>query len=681
MTRLFLRAPLGALPLIALLARTGAWADTAALQPVIVTGNPLRSEQFAAPASSLSGTELALRRGGSLGETLEGLPGLASTWFGPNANRPVIRGQDGDRIRVLSNAGASLDASSLSFDHAVPIDPLVVERIEVLRGPAALLYGGSAVGGVVNAIDNRIPRAPLAGTAGVAEARWGGAAAERGLSALLETGSSGLALHADAFWRRTDDLRVPAFEPPAEDGGSERPERRTRVRNSDSSAHGGALGGSLLWNHGFLGASLNSYRNDYGIVAEEDVRIRMQRDQLALAGEVRALSGFFNTLRAQASLSDYRHEEVEGSGAVGTTFKNRGGDLRLEAVHARLPLGAGQLEGVLGFQAERARFEALGEEAFVPSTRSRSAAVFLHEQWQLGAPLMLNAGLRVERAAQDSAGDADPAEPRFGPALQRRFSPRSASVGAVWNLDAQWQLSSSATYTERAPTSYELFAKGVHAATASYEQGDPEQAKERGRNLDLALQWKQGHGLFKLGAFWSRFANYIALVHAGLPEHVDDAGDSLPVYVFQGLPAPRLYGWNWKAAGACPGGPARPGPRSPAGHGARRQLAAASAVRLAPLRATLALHWQLQDLSLKAELQHATRQSRVPGDDRPTLAWTQLHLAASYALRLAGADGLAFIKLNNLGNQLAYNASTVGTLRPLTPLPGRAVMAGLRLSF
>jgi len=146
-------------------------AQVTQLDPVVVTGNPLRSDELAAPVSVLSGDALVLRRGSSLGDTLNGQPGVSSTYFGPNANRPVIRGLDGDRVRILGNAGASFDASSLSFDHAVPIDPLVIERIEVLRGPAALLYGGSAVGGVVNALDNRIPKSPLNAPTGAAERR------------------------------------------------------------------------------------------------------------------------------------------------------------------------------------------------------------------------------------------------------------------------------------------------------------------------------------------------------------------------------------------------------------------------------------------------------------------------------------------------------------------------------
>ena len=396
------------------------------LAPVVVTGNPLGSTAVATPSTVLTGDELVMRRGSSLGETLDGLPGVSASYFGPNANRPIIRGQDGDRIRVLSNSGASLDASSLSFDHAVPIDPLVVERIEVLRGPAALLYGGSAVGGVVNAIDNRIPRNPLQSLSGAGEVRFGGPANERGASALMETGGTGYALHADAFWRKTDDLRVPEFDRPLGDGTTE---RRKRISDSASDAKGGAFGGSAVWDHGYLGAAVDTYRNNYGAVAEEGVVIHMKRNKLALAGEVRDMGGFISTLRAQFGYTDYVHQEVEGSGEVGTTFKNKGSDFRLESVHAKTAVGSGQLEGVFGLQGESATFEALGEEGFVPTTHTRQLAAFVLEQWKLGNGLQLSAGARYQHDRVRSDGDADPAEVKFGPAQAHSFSPTSASLG------------------------------------------------------------------------------------------------------------------------------------------------------------------------------------------------------------------------------------------------------------
>ncbi len=663
----------------AMAASAPAWAQqTLPAAVVVITGNPLGSGEVATPSSVLSGNGLVLRRGSSLGETLDGLPGVSSSYFGPNANRPMIRGQDGDRIRVLNNAGASLDASSLSFDHAVPIDPLVLERIEVLRGPAALLYGGSAVGGVVNAIDNRIPRSLLSGVSGAVEARFGGAARERGMSALVEAGRDGFALHADAFKRRTEDLHVPAFERPLADGTTE---RRTRIVNSASEARGGALGASRVWEHGYLGLSADTYRNDYGIVAEEDITIQMRRDKLALAGELRSPDGFIRTLRAQAASTDYQHQEIEGDGSVGTTFKTRGSDARVEAVHRAFGLGSGRVEGTLGMQFESARFSALGEEAFVPSTHTRQAAVFVLERWSWSDAGHLSAGVRAEQVRVRSEGDADASMVQFGPSQQRSFSPSSASVGAVFKLNAAWQASASAAYTERAPTSYELYANGVHAATGVFERGDTAQALERGRNIDLSLAWRSGAHSFKIGVFDSRFSNYILLATTGEPDFVDDAGDSFPVFAFQGVRA-HLYGLEAEATWRAWAG------SSNIDIDAKLDLVQASNLdsgealpRQPPLRATVGLNWHQGAWMARAEVQRASAQTRVPSSDEATAGWTLVNLSASYALSMGAQEALLFAKLQNAGNALAYSAATTGTLRKLSPLPGRGLTLGLRVAF
>lgn len=311
---------------------------------VVVTGNPLHSAQIAAPSNVLAGDGLVLRRGSTLGETLDGLPGLSSSYFGPNANRPMIRGQDGDRIRILSNSGVPLDVSSLSDDHAVPIDPLVIERVEVLRGPAALLYGGGAIGGVVNAIDNRIPKAAIDGVGDAAELRYGGPATERGAGALVETGGNGLAVHADAFWRKTNDMTVPRYLRPTEGVGLV---PQTRILNSSSKSYGGAVGGSMVWDKGYFGASVDTFHSDYGTVAEENVTIDMYLNKLTFAGEVRDLDGLVSAVSGQWLVSDYQHEEIE-DGAVATTFKNKGSDVRLQAEHRKFEVGGGKLAGVFG---------------------------------------------------------------------------------------------------------------------------------------------------------------------------------------------------------------------------------------------------------------------------------------------------------------------------------------------
>lgn len=648
------------------------------LPTVVVTGNPLGSTAVATPSTVLKGDELTLRRGSSLGETLDGLPGVSASYFGPNANRPIIRGQDGDRIRVLNNSGASLDASSLSFDHALPIDPLVIERIEVLRGPAALLYGGSAVGGVVNAIDYRIPRTASQGVSGLGEVRFGGPANERGASALVETGGPGFALHADAFWRKTDDLRVPEFNRPLDDGTTE---QRKRISNSASDAKGGAIGGSAIWDHGYLGAAIDTYRNNYGVVAEEGIVINMKRDKLALAGEVRDMRGPISTVRSQLGYTDYVHQEVEGSGEIGTTFKTKGSDFRVEAVHAKTAVARGQLEGVFGLQGESSTLEARGEEAFVPTTHTRQLAAFLFEQWKLDNGLQLSAGARYQRDRMRSDGDADPEDARFGPAQERRYAPASASLGAVFDLTSAWQLTANGAYTERSPASYELYANGVHAATGTFERGNVNQQKERSRGLDVGFQFKREAMRLKGGTFYTRFANYIALLPTGEPDFVD-GGEAFPVYEFQGVPA-RLYGLEFE--GETPVWSSSTAKLDADGRAdwvrADNLQTGEPLPRIAPVRVTLGLNWLQGAWSARAEVLNAQRQNRVPSNNTATPGWTLVNLSASYKIRLANADGLLFVKLNNLGDRLAYNAATIETVRPLAPLGGRALMVGLRLAL
>lgn len=646
-------------------------APVASLPPVVVTGNPLGSRDLATPVSVLAGDELTLRRGSSIGETLSGTPGVSSSWFGPNANRPVIRGLDGDRVRMLSNAGASLDASGLSFDHAVPIDPLIVERIEVLRGPGALLYGGSAVGGVVNTLDNRIPAERLQGVAGAAEVRLGGAASERGGALLVEAGNGPIALHADVFGRNTDDLRVPDHTP-VEDGAAL--PTTDRVRNSASRARGGALGASVFFEHGHVGLSVDTYDSRYGVVVEPDITIDMKRDHVGLAGELRFEGAPVRKLKAQLNHTRYRHQEIEGSGEIGTTFETSGQELRVEAEHAPI----GPVRGVVGMQVEDSDFSALGEEAFVPSTRTRRQALFALEElpWSAGT---LSAGLRLEHAHVASDGDADPADARFGPAAERSFSSQSASLSNVFRLTPGWSLSGALSYTERAPTSYELYANGVHAATGVYERGDVALQSERGGNLDVALEWKAGADQLRLGAYAARFSRYISLEATGNDVTVE--GEDFAEYAYRPVRA-RLHGVEVNGRRRLLDGPVALDLAGKLDIARGTNADTGSPLpRMAPLRAALSLDATHGPWGGRIELDHAARQKRVAADDVPTEGYTIVNLSLTRQFKLAGSDGLWFVQLHNAGDELAYNAASIQTVRQLSPLPGRGLKTGLRLAF
>jgi iron complex outermembrane recepter protein len=646
---------------------------------IVITGNPLRSD-VGAPATVLGGDALTRARSGTLGDTLSALPGVAATGFGPQSSRPVIRGLDGDRIRLQGNGGAAVDASSLSFDHAAAIDPLVVERFEVLRGPAALLYGGSATGGVVNAIDNRVPRTALSGFGGRTELRLGGAARERAGAAVLEGAVGGLGgfnWHADVAARKSGDLRVPRFTPP--EG-----EPRTRVVNSAGDSRAGAVGASWADADGFVGAALDTYRNDYGVTVEPDVTIDMKRDRLQFSGE-RRLSGPIERIEWNAGHTRYRHAEIEGSGEVGTTFTSRGSELRVQAQHAPLALAGGALRGVFGTQLEKLDFSALGEEAFVPNTDTKSAALFVLEEWKAPA-FALSGGVRAERAQVKSAGNAPGAgEPRFGSASERRFSPVSAAFGATLPLAKEFALTAQLGHTERAPTYYELYANGVHAATGAFEVGDASLGVERSAHAEVGMQWTSGASRVKAQVFATRFSRFIALDATGNTfEEQNEEGEpvSLPEYAFRAVRA-RLVGlevegktrlidsapWTLDALGAID-----------LVRGSNR-TSGEPLPRLPPLRARLGVEATHGAWTAAATVRHLAEQTRVPSTDVPTPSATLLDVNVSWRQRWGAAEALWFARLDNVGNELAFNASALRTARELSPLPGRSATLGLRVAW
>jgi iron complex outermembrane recepter protein len=659
----FSRSALGAAALV--LCGHAAAQGQVQLNEVTITGNPLGSE-LVAPATQYSGEKLLLRSQGTLGETLNNTPGVSSTYFGPNASRPVIRGLDGDRVRILNNSGAALDASSLSYDHAVTADPISIERIEVLRGPGALLYGGNAIGGVVNVIDNRIPADPMPGVGGKVDLGLAGGNREKGAGVLVEGGTQRLGLHVDAFDRSTGDVRVPVSLACTRGGVTS---FARRICNSAADTRGGAVGGSLFFDKGYLGASASTYRSDYGTVAEDEVTIGMKSDRYALQGEWRDVGGPLKSVKLNASHTDYRHTEFEG-GEPGTVFANRGNDLRLEARHAKL----GPLEGVIGLQAETTRFSADGEEAFAPHSRTRQAAVFAYEE--LGTSWgKLTFGARSDSVKVRSEGN--PQVDRFAPAV-RSFRPASFALGALWNLAPAWQLTGNLAHSERAPKDYELFANGPHVATGAWEVGNPDLGKEKSLNADLGLQWKSGHHNFRVNAFSSRFGNYIALAATGAVRDED-----LPEFEYRGVRA--------RFRGLEAGGNVRllDGPSvldlELRGDAVRAANASTGEPlpRIAPVRAGVTLAWSQGPWGARLGFDHAARQGRVPAGELPTDAYTLWTAALTYRMAAGPANLLWYARIDNAADELAYSATSIltQTAPGKSPLPGRSLKVGLRASF
>ncbi|CAN4266333.1 CirA Outer membrane receptor proteins, mostly Fe transport [Methylophilaceae bacterium] len=676
------------------LAMASAWAEPITqleLSNVAVTGNPLgvSSDAMVLPVSILSGRELSLNREATLGETLNNLPGVAASSFGPNASRPVIRGLDAERVRIMQNGVGILDASSLSFDHAVAIDPLVIEQIDVVRGPAALLYGGSAVGGVVNAIDHRIPTEPVNGIIGRTEARVGGPDNQRNAAAVVDVGNGQFAIHADAYKRKTDDLNIPGFavsnRKNQADGTAQ--ENNGKLINSSASSDGGALGASLTFDNGYVGSSYSGFNSNYGTVAEEAVRIDMKSQRLDIASEFRDLNTVISRIKMRYAHTDYQHQEIE-DGEIGTTFTNKGSQASLELGHAKF----GDLEGVLGMQFQNSRFAANGDEAFVPNVHTKSHAVYLYEEMPLKAlgldQLKLSLGGRAEHTTlHASAWDA-----KDKPAQAADFTAYSYALGGLYSIDSHWSVASNLSHNERAPSYFELYADGAHIATNQYEVGNPNFKKERSNGVDAQIRWKDAKNSFSIGAYYTRFNRFLGLLDTGRTRGTDgsinppadangfvdgtDGEESiLPeaqftafAASFKGLEAEGKFNlanyWDLSLRGDYVR--------------ASNLDNNAALPRITPLRLGAGLNYQKNALGARLNVTQAFKQNRTAENELPTAGYTDVSAMATYKLP-SKLNVELFAKANNLLNQEIREHTSF--LKDLSPAGERSVLIGLRADF
>ena len=662
------------------------------LPALAVTGNPLGvgSDELVVPVSVLNGRELSLRREGTLGETLNGIPGVTATQFGPNASRPVIRGLDGERVRIMQNGIGILDASSLSFDHAVGVDPLITEQIDVVRGPAALLYGGSAVGGVVNAIDHRIPKEQLDGITGRAETRFGGPENTRNGAMVVDVGNGQFAIHADVYSRKTSDLDIDGYavsRRKSEADGTPR-ENRGKLINSSAEGDGGALGAALTFENGYIGASFSTLNNNYGVVAEEAVRIDMKSDRWDIASEFTDLTGIFNRVKFRMAHTDYEHRELEG-GEVGTTFLNRGVEGSFEAGHAKINLGNGlALNGVLGLQFNNTNFEALGAEAFVPGVNTQNKALYAYEELPIGEKLQhkITFGGRLGHATVDSKDNVN-----FGAGQNNSFNPNSVALGGLYSINENWSLASNLSHNERAPSYFELYANGAHVATGQFEVGNTNFKEEKSNGIDAQIRWKDAKNAFSLGAYYTRFSNFIGLFETGNMRGADgelnplDADndaladvsgeDILPEAQFRAVPAV-FKGLEFEGKVGLTD-QLTLNLRGDYVH-AKEKRTNDYLPRIAPLRLGAGLQYQLNSFSAKLDVLRAFNQNNTANNELATDGYTNVSALVAYKLPTKLNLEL-FAKANNLLNaEIREHASF---LKDIAPAGERSLMIGLRGDF
>lgn len=464
-----------------------AWAQQTEEQDIIITA-PIEG----ASIESLQGATILRREDvianlrGGLGDTLDNQPGIASTSFGPSASRPIIRGLGDDRVRVLQNGIGAIDASTASPDHAVTSDGLSAERIEVLRGAAALAYGGNAIGGVINVIDQSIPTRRINGLTfdGLAAYSSGDDGLQGAANVGLGTGDFAFRFSATA--RETDPYETPLGT----------------ALNQWTSVRSYAGGASLVRDWGFIGLAVRQTNDEYGLlphdVLEPGGRIEMEQTRIEARGDFRLNTGPFDRLDFGIQHSDYQHVEFEGDGAPGTTFLSEGYEARFEA-HQR----GERLRGAIGLQFTDVDFEAIGDEAFITPTNTWDWGAFAVQRWDAGA-WGVEGGLRYEQRELDNTV--------FG---TRTFDSLSGSAGLFFRPRENWFVGVTLAQTQRAPTAIELFAEGPHHATETYEIGNPLLDQETAFSLELSARYQTGPVRFEVNVFRVDFADYIALVERG----------------------------------------------------------------------------------------------------------------------------------------------------------------------
>ncbi len=632
------------------------------LKPVVVKGTAIGGEVTpASPTLTLSASALEALPQSNIGDLLADLPGVASSYFGPNSGRPVIRGLDGDRLKIIQNGVNSLDASAVSPDHAVSVDPFAIREAQVLRGPAALLYSGSILGGVINLVDARIPNQRLAQRQSVL-GRMGSVDGLRSAGVLAEGSAGSFSYHFDGFDKSTENLLTPLG----------------RIADTAADNRGAGLGFSYLTANGYVGLSYSGLDSTYG-VAEQDIAIGLRQRRWDLAGKAEVAGSLVRSLAYRVGFADYAHTEFE-AGAPGSTFANQGWDGRLDVELVKL----GSVEGVVGLQASSFDFAVAGDEAFLPGMRNAATAAFGSFIHTLAPDQRLRYGFRLERAQVDAAAWTHVGLAIDPGAATAAFTPLSFALAWAKDLDSSWTSTLNLTRTERAPNQQELFADGPHVGTDAYEVGDRTLGKERGFGLEWELAKVRGPVSGSFSVYYNRFSSFISLQGNGPgPDLTASGGDdhsALGRYDFVAVPAD-FFGSELKVNFQFVD--TATSKRGLEWYGdfvrASQRDTSEALPRISPGRIGAALHGADAGWTWRLDATYHFAQNHTAVGESRTAGYTMVGATLGHDFRIAGADARFSLRVINLLDQEARNASSF--IKDILPLPGRGLEASLRLDF
>ncbi|WP_019027227.1 TonB-dependent receptor [Colwellia piezophila] len=712
------------------------------MEVIDVHATPLHTSSIesALPINVISGDELKMKQSSTLGETLKNEVGVHSSYYGPVASSPIIRGLDGPRVLITQNGLDVGDASRVGPDHVVATETSTATQIEVLRGPATLFYGSGAIGGVVNVVDNRVP------TSNENEVdyllQYNDVSNEQQASINIQTGKDDFAFHFDGFLRDSNDYKLAGPADIHDDGhgdehgdehGDDHHEDHSDVRleNSAATASGATLGASYLFDNGFIGFSYGFINREYGIPGhshgeehegehsqnlaindnDEGVYAKMQQDRWQVLGEYNFEQQFINKVATKFAYSDYQHEEIE-SGLVGTTFSNKSTEARIDLFHQNF-FG---WQGAWTLHYKSSDFKALGEEAFAPPSRSDMFAAAWLEEKHFG-PVLLQLGARIEQVnidADDSligfegehGSHTEPSAHDHHETLitfeQQSFTPISASAGLVWDYQSGYNLGLSLALSQRAASSGELFSFGPHIGTNTFEvgamfdvhqEGDDihvelaEQAPsvETSLNLDVTLRKFNGDFGYVVSAFYNRIDDYYYQQDTGLffvEDHghasENEAEQGLPILVYQQDDV-EMYGAEAEFIYQVTSSLKT----SLIADYIRARLVNAdendNLPRIPPMRIGAIFNYQADSFDSELSVSHYFEQDDIAELETATDSYTMVDANINYYIAGVGDDLTVYLKGQNLTNEHARVHSSF--LKEIAPLPGRNLSIGVRGSF
>lgn len=671
------------------------------LPQVSVTASPVAGEQPGSfvPVTTLDQARIAADPARSLGDVMRDEPGLTSTTFAPGASRPIIRGLDNFRVRIQENGFGAGDVSAYGEDHAVPLDPMSAERIEVIRGPGSLRWGSQAIGGVVNVINNRIPTSlPDQVVKGRVSGAWNSGSRGWDGLATADVRAGNVVMHGDLFGRHDSDYAIPG---------------RRRQANTGVRTDGGAVGLSYFFDQGFIGTSVSRFTSLYGIPGGEEAalgtQIRMEQTRWASRGEYRPGSGPVRSVNFWLGYTTYRHEEIGAEHDHGNhhhdhdhdhaepaargrhvhgSFRNQSWDGRVELQHMPAATGLGELNGSLGLSFEREALRTTGEflEYLPPATTERYAG-YVFEELSLTPALRLQAAARIEFVRIDGSTAAFPQgnlplsedQDLENAARRRSFTPVSFSLGALHDLPWGMQARATAQYVQRAPSAAELFSRGAHHASGTFDIGNPNLRKEAATTLELGLSRQAGGFRFDASAYFSRFNGFIyrALTGNSCDESFSSCapgGDGEFRQVAYGQRDATFYGFEGRAEqDVVPLGDGMAGVSARYDF-VRAEFAngAGNVPRIPPHRLGAGIWWRSPTWQASLDYLHAFDQTQTGANETRTDGYDLLNLRVGYTRQLGGTQAVNFsvIGTNLLDSDMRNSASFK---KDEVLLPGRAV--------